>query len=102
MALGTSLTDGDGIVHEMAGLLSVSTSFARLENLRLLRPGATYLLLCGYLSGAVALGIIPVLAGFPKADVYRASSQGGLFGFNSEFFAYEPGPPVPTRNRLEI
>ena len=29
MALGTSLTDGDGIVHEMAGLLSVSTSFAR-------------------------------------------------------------------------
>ncbi len=29
MTLGTSLTDGDGIVHEMAGLLSVSTSFAR-------------------------------------------------------------------------
>ena len=29
MALGTSLTDGDGIVHAMAGLLSVSTSFAR-------------------------------------------------------------------------
>jgi len=47
-----------------------STSLARLQNLRLLRPGATYLLLCGYLSGAVALGIIPVLAGFPKADQY--------------------------------
>ena len=29
MVLGTSLTDGDGIVHEMAGLLGVSTSFAR-------------------------------------------------------------------------
>ncbi len=29
MVLGTSLTDGDGIVHEMAGLLSVSTSFAQ-------------------------------------------------------------------------
>jgi cobyrinic acid a,c-diamide synthase len=29
MTLGTSLTDSEGIVHEMAGLLSVSTSFAR-------------------------------------------------------------------------
>jgi hypothetical protein len=30
----------------------------------------------------------------PKTDVYRTSSQGGFFGFNFEFFAYEPGPPV--------
>ncbi len=29
MVLGTSLTDGDGIIHEMAGLLGVSTSFAK-------------------------------------------------------------------------
>jgi cobyrinic acid a,c-diamide synthase len=29
MALGTSLTDANGVIHEMAGLLSVSTSFAR-------------------------------------------------------------------------
>jgi cobyrinic acid a,c-diamide synthase len=29
MVLGTSLTDGNGVVHKMAGLLSVSTSFAR-------------------------------------------------------------------------
>src|ERR1700730_2011554 len=38
----------------------------------------------------------------PKTDVYRTSSQGGLFGFNSEFFAYEPVPPVRGEKRLEI
>src|SRR6202035_6188891 len=46
-------------------------------------------------------------AALPKTDVYRTSSQGGLFGFNSKIFAYEPGPvcapiapeiwPPPTR-----
>lgn len=29
MVLGTSLTDANGVIHEMAGLLGVSTSFAR-------------------------------------------------------------------------
>jgi hypothetical protein len=38
----------------------------------------------------------------PKTDVYRTSSQGGVFGFNSEFFAYEPVPPVRGEKRLEI
>jgi cobyrinic acid a,c-diamide synthase len=31
MALGASLTDASGVVHPMAGLLGVSTSFARRE-----------------------------------------------------------------------
>jgi hypothetical protein len=35
-------------------------------------------------------------AALPKTDVYRTSSQGGLFGFNSKIFAYESGPPVRT------
>src|SRR6476660_4800655 len=30
-------------------------------------------------------------AALPKTDVYRTSSQGGLFGFNSKIFAYESG-----------
>jgi hypothetical protein len=38
----------------------------------------------------------------PKTDVYRTSSQGGLFGFNSKIFAYESGPPVRRESPLEI
>ncbi len=47
-----------------------SATFARLENQRLLRPGASYLLLNAFLCAIVAAGIMGVLAGFPKTDLY--------------------------------
>src|SRR5437870_6744319 len=45
-----------------------SATMARLERHRLLRPSASYMLLCSYLCLLVALGIAGVLAGFPRAD----------------------------------
>src|ERR1043166_4577160 len=45
-----------------------SAARARLEQHRLLRPGASYLLLGAYLCFMVALGIIGVQAGFPRTD----------------------------------
>ena len=55
-----------------------STTIARLENHRLLRPGASYLLLGAYLCFLVALGIAAVQAEFPKADFYVAHVLCGL------------------------
>ncbi|MDB6064861.1 MAG: Band 7 protein [Pedosphaera sp.] len=55
-----------------------STSLTRLKNLRLLRPGATYLLFGGYLCAAVALATVLVLAGFPQADIFFARILAGL------------------------
>src|SRR5581483_6432563 len=55
-----------------------STSMARLQKLRLLRPGASYLLLCAYLSAVVALGIAAVQVGFPMADLYVARVLVGM------------------------
>ncbi|HEY1490173.1 MAG TPA: SPFH domain-containing protein, partial [Verrucomicrobiae bacterium] len=49
-----------------------SATFARLENNRLLRPGASWVLLGAYLCGFVALGTVGVLAGYPKMDYYAA------------------------------
>jgi membrane protease subunit HflK len=49
-----------------------STTMARLQNLRLLRPGASYMLLGAYLCATVTVGIICVWAGSPKADFYVA------------------------------
>jgi regulator of protease activity HflC (stomatin/prohibitin superfamily) len=49
-----------------------SATMARLEDHRLLRPGAGYLLLGAYLSFLVALGVIGVQAGFLKTDFYLA------------------------------
>jgi membrane protease subunit HflK len=49
-----------------------SSTIARLENHRLLRPGAAYLLLSAYLCAIVAGGIIGVQAGAKLADVYVA------------------------------
>jgi regulator of protease activity HflC (stomatin/prohibitin superfamily) len=45
-----------------------SATIARLENHRLLRPGASYLLLGAYLCFFVGLGIVGVEAGLPKTD----------------------------------
>ena len=55
-----------------------SAAIARLENHRLLRPGASYLLLAAYLCFLVALGIAGVEADFPKADFYAAHVLCGL------------------------
>jgi len=49
-----------------------STTIARLGNHRLLRPGASYLLLGAYICFLVAMGIVGVEAGFPKSDLYVA------------------------------
>lgn len=49
-----------------------SVTIARLENHRLLRPGASYLLLGAYLCFATAVGIAAVKAEFPRADLYVA------------------------------
>jgi regulator of protease activity HflC (stomatin/prohibitin superfamily) len=49
-----------------------SATFARLENNRLLRPGASWVLLGAYLCAFVALGTVGVLAGYPKSDYYAA------------------------------
>jgi membrane protease subunit HflK len=55
-----------------------SSAIARLENHRLLRAGAGYMMLGAYLCFAVALGIVGVEAGFPKADFYVAHALCGL------------------------
>jgi regulator of protease activity HflC (stomatin/prohibitin superfamily) len=49
-----------------------SANRARLENDRLLRPGAGYMLLNAYLCLAVAIGIVVVVASTPRADFYVA------------------------------
>jgi membrane protease subunit HflK len=45
-----------------------SVTIARLQNDRLLRPGASYLLVNAFLCATVALGIFGVWAGFPNTD----------------------------------
>src|ERR1022692_4220586 len=57
-----------------------SATIARLEHHRLLRPGASYLLFNAFLSLVVALGLVGVWAGFPKADLYVAHILCGLLG----------------------
>lgn len=49
-----------------------SSEIARIENHRLLRPGAAAMLFSGYLSAIVAIGIGFVLAEFKRADLYVA------------------------------
>ena len=55
-----------------------SATIARLENQRLLRPGASWLLLGAYLCAVLALGLAGVEAGFPKMDFYVATVLCGL------------------------
>jgi membrane protease subunit HflK len=57
-----------------------SATIARLEHHRLLRPGASYMLFNAFLSLVVALGLVGVWAGFPKADFYVAYVLCGLLG----------------------
>lgn len=49
-----------------------SAGLARMGKLRLLRPGATYLLLNAYLSAIVIIAIVLVWLGFPDYDLYAA------------------------------
>jgi len=57
-----------------------SATIARLEDHRLLRPGANYLLLGAYLCFLTALGIAGVKAEFPKTDFYVARVLCGVLG----------------------
>ncbi len=55
-----------------------SATIARLEDKRLLRPGASWLLLGAYLCFLVTLGVVGVEAGFLKTDYYVATILCGL------------------------
>jgi membrane protease subunit HflK len=57
-----------------------SVTIARLENHRLLRPGASFLLAGAYICALVALGIAGVEAKFPRADFWVARGLCVLLG----------------------
>jgi len=57
-----------------------SVTMARLENHRLLRPGASFILLGAYICFITALGIAGIEVGFPKADIYVARGLCILLG----------------------
>jgi regulator of protease activity HflC (stomatin/prohibitin superfamily) len=57
-----------------------SVTIARLENHRLLRPGASYLLLSAYLCGVAAVAIASVKTEFPQLDSYAARALVVLLG----------------------
>jgi regulator of protease activity HflC (stomatin/prohibitin superfamily) len=57
-----------------------SSTIARIENHRLLRPGASYLLLGAYLCFLVTLGLIGVQAGFPRTDFFLARGLAIVLG----------------------
>lgn len=57
-----------------------SSSIARLEKQRLLRPSATYILLGAYLLAGSVVGIICFEGGFPAVDYYLAKAFAILLG----------------------
>jgi regulator of protease activity HflC (stomatin/prohibitin superfamily) len=57
-----------------------SVTMARLENHRLLRPSASFLLAGAYVCFITALGIAGVRLGFPNTDAYVARVLAGLLG----------------------
>ena len=57
-----------------------SVTIARLENHRLLRPGASFLLAGAYVCALTALGLAGVEAKFPKADFWVARGLCVLLG----------------------
>ncbi len=57
-----------------------SATIARIEDQRLLRPGAGYLLLGAYISFLVTVGIIGVVLGFGKSDLVVARILCALLG----------------------
>lgn len=60
-----------------------SATIARIEDHRLLRPGASFLLLGAYLCIGTAAGLAAVEADFPKADFYLARGFCVLLALNS-------------------
>jgi len=60
-----------------------SATIARLEDHRLLRPGASFLLLGAYLCFVTAVAIAAVKAEFPKADFYVACVLCALLALNA-------------------
>jgi modulator of FtsH protease HflK len=58
-----------------------SVSLARLENQRLLRPGASFLVFGAYVSIVVTVSIALVWSGFPQTDLYVARAFAILLGF---------------------
>lgn len=60
-----------------------SATLARLEDHRLLRPGASFLLLGAYLCFATALAIAAVKAEFPNADLYLARGLCAVLALNA-------------------
>jgi len=57
-----------------------SSTIARLENHRLLRPGGSYMLLCAYLAAVAAGAIAAVQAGAPRVDLIAAKLLTVLLG----------------------
>ncbi len=57
-----------------------SVTIARLENHRLLRPGASFLLAGAYVCAFTALGLAGIEAKFPQADLWVAYGLCGLLG----------------------
>ena len=55
-----------------------SATYARLEKERLLRPGASYLLLNAFLCAIVAVGLVGTQTDFPRTDFYVAHVLCGL------------------------
>lgn len=57
-----------------------SAGMSRLEGQRLLRPGASYLLLSAYLCFLVTADVAAIQAGFPKVDLYVARALAVVLG----------------------
>ena len=77
-AAGLSLFAIFALLLFMLGRFSVT--IARLENHRLLQPGAGFLLAGAYVCGLVAIGIAGVEAKMPQADFYMARALCVLLG----------------------
>jgi membrane protease subunit HflK len=60
-----------------------SATFARLQDQRLLRPGASYLLLNAILCAAVGGGIVAAQSGLPRVDLYLARGLCGILALVS-------------------
>lgn len=60
-----------------------SSTLARLEKHRLLRPSSSYLLICAYLAAAAAAGVAGVAMGAPKLDLIVAKVMVVLLGLTA-------------------
>lgn len=77
-AIGLALFGLFALILFLSG--KFSATIARLENHRLLRPGAGWVLLSAYLCFAAAVGMVLVQAGFLKADLYVGRGLAILLG----------------------